>query len=311
MKVKTNQESTGRNYYVGVGEFQVLMFNPTRAELNELFGKEGEENPMEIEYVKEDVEVKVTNSDGSEADSIFCNRLSITAWVKEVSTESIYPINFYIYNTPEKSKTGKIKFVNQFGRSIYVDSEENLPDSIKFTPGKIKQPLNYRQAYKGESEFMDFLSAWVNPNVFEADDNSLFPENTKRFWNGDMSELNGLIGDLETHTVMATVFVKKKETTDENGNTTERIYNNVSSRAFCNGSNMKYFRNYFQNNFEGLTKSSKIGNVSMYNLANFLDQSFGEYGVKDFTIKAPITKYSEDMNPVNSEAAIVQDDPGY
>jgi hypothetical protein len=311
MKVKTSQGEGSKSYYTGIGEFKVMMFNPTRSELNKIFGKEDSDTDKELEYFKENDEVKTWNEDGTEGDSIFCDRVNVTAWCREVSTDSIFPITFRIYKTPEKSKTGKVKVVNQHGKSIYVDSVENAPDFLKFTPGKIKQPLEYRRAFKGEAEFMEFLACWVNVNPFEAEDNSLFPENQKRFWAGDMSEINSLVANLENNTVMAGVFVKKKEDTDEEGNTVEKVYNNVSTRAFCTGSKMKYFRNYHSNNFEGLSKSSKVGTISMYDLANFIEQLFGEYGVKDFLLKAPITVYSDDLDPVNKEAVVTNEDPGY
>ena len=311
MKVNKN-ENTGsqRQMYVGIGQVRVLGFNPSREELDKILGIERDEDAEakpEFEYYKENVELKQRDKEGNELDSIFCNQLNVTAWVKEEKTQQIFPINFTLYDTEDVSSTGKYKFVNQHGKSIYCDSAENLSDYFTNTPGKIKQPLTYRKALKGEAALLEFLAAWTNINVFDTE-SSLFPEDTKRFWTGDMRELNSLVIDFGASTVMVNFSVKVKETVDDNGNVETKEYNRISNKAFCNGSYMKYFRAYAKNNFEHLHSKAKMGSVNMYALNKFVEDIYGEYGVKDFTVKAELTEYQQGMNPVNSEQAIITDE---
>jgi len=308
MKVNKN-EGSSKQMVVGVGEVQVLGFNPSREELDNILGIERDENAEvkpEFEYFKENVELKQKDQDGNETDSIFCDQLNVTAWVKEVKSGNIYPINFTIYNVEDVSKTGKYKFVNQHGKSIYCDDEANLSEYFTNTPGKIKQPLIYKKAYKGEANLLEFLASWTNISPFDTE-SSLFPEDTKKFWTGNMKELNSLVIDFSAHTVMVNFFVKTKEVTDNDGNTETKEYNRIATKGFCSGHYMKFFRQYAKNNFEGLHTKAKMGNTSMYQLAKFMEDVYGEYGVKDFTFKGELVEYQQGMNPVNAETAVVTD----
>jgi hypothetical protein len=308
MKVNKN-ESSSKQMVVGVGEVQVLGFNPSREELDNILGIERDENyevKPEFEYFKENVELKQKDQDGNETDSIFCDQLNVTVWVKEVKSGNIYPINFTIYKTEDISRTGKYKFVNQHGKSIYCDDEANLSEYFTNTPGKIKQPLVYKKAYKGEANLLEFLAAWTNISPFDTD-SSFFPEDTKKFWTGNMKELNSLVIEFSAHTVMVNFFVKTKEVTDTDGNTETKEYNRIATKGFCSGHYMKFFRQYAKNNFEGLHTKAKMGNTSMYQLAKFVEDVYGEYGVKDATFKGELITYDPNSNPVNSESAVVTD----
>lgn len=307
MKVNKNESQQQKQMLVGVGEVRILRFNPTREELDKILGierPEDYEQKPEFEYFKENVEVKQKDKDGNEIDSIFCDQLNITAWVKEVKSGEKFPINFTIYKTDDISSTGKTRFVNQHGKSIYCDSEENLSEYFTHTPGKIKQPLKYRKAYKGEANFLEFLASWTNISPFDTE-SSLFPEDSKRFWKGDMKELNSLVIDFSTHTVMCNFSVRVKEVTDTDGNTETKEYNRIETKGFCNGYYMKFFRQYAKNNFEGLHTKAKMGNTSMYQLAKFMEDIYGEYGVKNTTFKGELIEYDPNANPLNAESAVI------
>jgi len=308
MKVNKSQQSE-KKMYVGIGEVQVLGFNPSREELDNILGIERDETyeqKPEFEYFKENVELKQKDKDGNELDSIFCDQLNVTVWVKEVKSGEKFPINFTIYKTDDVSSTGKYKFVNQHGKSIYCDSEENLSEYFTNTPGKIKQPLTYRKAYKGEANLLEFLACWTNISPFDTE-SSLFPEDSKKFWTGNMKELNSLVIDFGAHTVMCNFSVRTKEVTDDEGNTETKEYNRIETKGFCSGHYIKFFRQYAKNNFEGLHTKAKMGNTSMYALAKFVEDIYGEYGVKNFTFKSELTEYQTGMNPVNAESAVVTD----
>ena len=309
MKVNKNEGGNQRKMVVGVGEVQILGFNPNREELDKILGIERDENTEvkpEFEYLKENVELKQKDKDGNELDSIFCDQLNVTVWVKEVKSGDKYPINFTIYKTEDVSSTGKYKFVNQHGKSIYCDTEANLSEYFTNTPGKIKQPLTYKKAYKGEANLMEFLACWTNINPFDTE-SSLFPEDNKKFWSGNMKELNSLVIDFSANTVMVNFSVKSKEVTDDSGNTETKEYNRIETKGFCSGHFMKFFRQYAKNNFEGLHTKAKIGNTSMYQLAKFMEDVYGEYGTKNFTVKSELVEYQQGMNPVNAESAVVTD----
>ena len=318
MKVNknNNQENT---LYVGTGLVTPLIFNPSRNELDKVLGIERDadyEEKPEFEYVKEDYEMKQKDKEGNEIDSIYCKRLTVTCWVKENKTEEIFPMNFTLYDLDDVSSTGKIKFVTQHGKSTYINSAEDLPSWFTQTPGKKKFTLSYRPAKKGEASLLEFLAAWTNISPFDVE-SSLFLDNEKKFWNGDMKELNNLIADFEDNSVMVNFGVRTKEEETEEGSVTKE-YQTISTKAFCQSSFMKFFRNYANKNWEGLLKDTesnfdefdtkaKIGDTSMYSLANYMNNIFGEYGVKEFSKKVEIEQYNSEENPLNNEKSLVED----
>jgi len=320
MKVNKGN-NTEKSLYVGTALVTPIIFNPERSSLDKVLGIERAddyEQKPEFEYVKDDATIKVKRKgeDGEEfEDEITCKKLTITAWVQENKTEEIFPINFTLYDVDDVSSTGKTKYVTQHGKSTYVDSESNLPDWFKFTPGKKKMPLSYRVAKKGEASFLEFLAKWTNISPFDIE-SSLFPENSKKFWNGDMKELNNLIADFGDNSVMVNFGVRTKEEETEEGTITKE-YQAISTKAFCQSSFMKFFRNYANKNWEGLLKEStnfdvfdtkaKIGDTSMYSLANYMNNIFGEYGVKEYAVKEEIREYDSDENPLNSEKSLVEE----
>jgi len=318
MKVnkQTNSEKT---LFVGTGLVQILCFNPSRNELDKVLGIERDADYVEkpeFEYVKEDYEMKQKDKEGNEIDSIYCKRLTVTCWVKENKTEEIFPMNFTLYDVDDVSSTGKTKFVTQHGKSTYVDSAENLPSWFTQTPGKKKFTLSYRPAKKGEASLLEFLAAWTNISPFDVE-SSLFLDNEKKFWNGDMKELNNLIADFEDNSVMVNFGVRVKEEETEEG-TVIKEYQTLSTKAFCQSTYMKFFRNYANKNWEGLLKDgesnfdtfdtkAKIGDTSMYSLANYMNNIFGEYGVKEYSVKEEIREYNSEENPLNNEKSLVEE----
>jgi len=323
MKVNKGN-NTEKSLYVGTALVTPIIFNPERSSLDKVLGIERAddyEQKPEFEYVKDDATIKVKRKgeDGEEfEDEITCKKLTITAWVQENKTEEIFPINFTLYDVDDVSSTGKTKYVTQHGKSTYVDDESNLPDWFKFTPGKKKMPLSYRVAKKGEASFLEFLAKWTNISPFDIE-SSLFPENPKKFWNGDMKELNNLIADFGDSSVMIQFGVRTKDVEQEDGSTETKEYQTISTKAFASSKYMKFFRNYASKNFDGLLKDgdnknflsfdtkAKIGDDSMYELANFLNNIHGEYGDSSYTVNEEIREYQSEENPVNQEKSLVED----
>ena len=318
MKVNKN-ETLGKKLFVGTGLVQVMCFSPSRSELDKILGIEREEDyteKPEFEYVKEDYEMKQKDKEGNELDSIYCKRLTVTCWVRENKTDEVFPMNFTLYDINDVSSTGKTKFVTQHGKSTYVDSAENLPSWFTQTPGKKKFTLNYRPAKKGEASLLEFLAAWTNISPFDIE-SSLFLDNEKKFWNGDMKELNNLIADFEDNSVMVNFGVRTKEEETEEGSVTKE-YQAISTKSFCQSGFMKFFRNYANKNWEGLIKhtdsnfdefdtKAKVGDTSMYSLANYMNNIFGEYGAKEYVIKEEIREYNSEENPLNNEKSLVEE----
>ena len=113
--------------------------------------------------------------------------------------------------------------------------------------------------------------------------------------------------------------VRTKDVEQEDGSTETKEYQTISTKAFASSKYMKFFRNYASKNFDGLMKSddnkhflsfdtkAKIGDDSMYELANFLNNIHGEYGDNSYTVNEEIREYQSEENPVNQEKSLVED----
>ncbi|MCA9495933.1 MAG: hypothetical protein KC589_03245 [Nanoarchaeota archaeon] len=308
--MKVNQTNFEKKLYVGLGEITPLCFNPTRKELKKIFGKEDEEKENEeeeeFEYVNDEFELTLKKENGEE-EIITTKKLNITVWVRENNLDKIFPINFTLYDVEDISKSGKKKYINQHGKSLY--SEE----LVMFTPGKKKFSLKYRVAKRGEDQFFNFLALWTNINPFDIE-STLFPENEKNFWKGDMSELNSLLKDLPDNSVLAQFGVKTKEVYNDEGEATLNEYQSIFTKNFCHVRFQKFYNKFLLDGFEKLKKedgtyntSIKIGEDSMYGLSSFLNGVYGEYGYKDYTSMDKIRVYSPEENPLNMEENLIEE----
>lgn len=304
----TKEESTGKKLFVGVGEIKILAFNPDVQNLHKVMGWDLKDDAKEIEYTKDDVTVKF-KKDGEDQE-IITNQVSVDVWYQEVKTGMKNKVRFTIVNAPRLNRDGtKTQYINQHGTTCWVDSEENLPEwftSIKDKSGKLHK-RTYRKAFIGEEFLMDFLAKWTCLNKWNLQ-NDLFLNNMNKFWVGDMKELNQLLTVFDEFTVMACFGVKTITTTDtDSGESSDKEFQSIFYRMFCPGKDMKHFRMYAKNNFEGLTTKTKY----MYDLAKFVETvQDTENGFKDFygSSLMEIHDYDPMENPINNPASVIEED---
>lgn len=311
------QENFKKTLYWGVGELSLVAINPTKAQLNKLRGVEDKDDDKEIEYLNDNFEIKTKDENGEEV-SETVKKLNITFWMKENKTKELFPVFFSLIDKDSVSKTGKLQFVNQFGMSSFVDSEENLEDwfsTCKFSEkkGAEKQvvSIDYRMAKMGEAELLNFIAKLTNINRFKPN-NNLFLEDYKKFWKGDVKELRAFLEvAAENKTICCLFGVKHKDGVDDDGNDVSKTYQVVSNKFIFPGFLMKYFKNYSKKNFEGIP--AKMGYDSLYDLNKFLEAvKDGEYGFKDSYKLVEIEQYNEEEDVVASNnVEISEDDANY
>lgn len=299
-----------KKLFVGAGQVRVLAVNPTRKQLAEVLGQEYTEDPekSEFEYIKEDVEVKY-QINGVEKTTT-ATRLFVDFWVQEVKSEEILKIRFILTNHPQTKKDGsKAQFINQVGQTTWIDEEDNLPEWFTNFVKKDKlgnvvntTPKTYRMAMRGESDLYEFLTKWANLNIWEPSSDILV-SNNKKFWRGDMYEIQNLVDMLENNTVVPQFGVKSEVKTDEDGNEETVEYQSCFTRAFMTGNSIKEFNLHAKNGFANVKDSKN------FELKNFVKNVWDEeYGFKDYTIKGYFQPYDPEANPVNGEAALVEED---
>ena len=304
MQVEKNNQ-VEKTLLVGIGAIKVLKFNPDLAWLQENMG--WGDDSKDPEYFKEAVEVKRKDENGEET-SFTANQVMVDVYYEEQKTKKKGRIHFTLTDANKVSKTEKNQYINCIGGTSYSDTEENLPKFFTHWTLKDKNdpnlseeyPKQYRVAKIGEENFYNFLSVWTNLNPFNVN-NNLFLENTKKFWQGDMKEINGLLENFGDNLVLVPFGVKTKE--DGEGET--KTYQVVSNRFFLAGTFLKNLRTYIKNGFQGLTKTTKY----QYNLwkwySDVMDSENGFDKQADFTVMDEIQDYTGN-SPLATNQAVVE-----
>lgn len=220
-----SQQEFSNTLYTGFGIFECVAVNPTKKELAAIKG-------YEIDETKEgfkDFEYESKDAQGSEF-------VDIVFYIQAISHEDkpIMPVRFRLIDkdvVSEKDGAKKYQFVNQQGFSSWCDDEKNLLD--KFTKIQKKTYENnvlintenladsaYRLAIQGESNFYNFLQAWLDKGVaFTGKDcigTDIFIDKKKIFRNVDKyvdSEIRPLIGgeDVGKFNALAMVGISEKD----------------------------------------------------------------------------------------------------
>lgn len=170
--------------YIGVGAAKVIAINPTREELNKIYGNTS--GGEEIKYVGEGV---AKNSKGEDVKVPQVRISFILRTDPAVSCnngiETIIPVNIfltknYLYST--KNGVTKVQVIDKYGRTAWVTSEElkagAIPEyQIRKGPNagktmKAQLSEGYRPMYIGEEDLVKFLIALINiprPDIWDED----------------------------------------------------------------------------------------------------------------------------------------------
>lgn len=308
------QQRFEKKLYWGVDQFSYEALNPTRSELNKLLGIEDKDDDKDIEYLKDDYELKTKDAEGNES-SEFVTRLNVVFWLRGSKTNQLFPITFSVYKKPSISKTGKTQYINQFGRSSFVDSEENLKEfftTCKYKASKYDDeqliPLKYRVANKGEAELLEFIAKFLALNTFNPN-NNLFLEDYNKFWKGNMGELKELLSSFkESNTIACLMGIRHKDVENKDTGDIENKQFQIVSGRFCfPGHLMKYFRNYSKKGFDNVPK--KVGYDSLYELNSFLENVQNpEYGFEGAYVLREVEEYNAEEDALASNEANISDD---
>lgn len=137
--------------YTGVENFKVVAINPSKEELEKMYGREIKFTP---EYVGT---TKVTDGDGERE----VTQVRLDLFLSNEDDSITTKLQFYVADTHHKSATGKFKVINSFGRSTWLD-----PEDIKS-----KEPLSHMTWYnldgvkiarRGEVELISSLVNLLN-----------------------------------------------------------------------------------------------------------------------------------------------------
>lgn len=149
----TSKDAGGvqRKLYTGAENFKVVAVNPTKEELEEIYGSEIKFTP---EYLGE---TTVTDGDGERT----AEQIRLDFYLSNEDDSITTKIQFYVANTHHKSQTGKFKVINSFGRDTWLDQEsiqnKQLPGNMTWYNAD-----GVKVAKRGEVELISFLVNLLN-----------------------------------------------------------------------------------------------------------------------------------------------------
>lgn len=197
------REDVVSKLYTGITTVKVDLVNPSREELAEYLNRD-------IESINEPsydgrIDIRVSND-------LFKSK--ITFWPKDEIVET-------------KDGTKKM-YLDHFGRTAWVENEEDLKDMEYFDTDK-----PYRVARKGEADIYAFFIGWINPDLKEGE--LVLPYDD--FIKGDVSVIKSAIEHFSDREVRCLAGVQQNK------------YQVISERVFtsANSRYTKSFENTLKN----------------------------------------------------------------
>ena len=200
----------------GVANFNVILINPTREELDShnLTMKESEGNLDTKEGV---------------------DRIRLDFFLKNDKL-GVQRMSLWVEKSHKTSQNGNNQFINDYGQTCWAGSlEEAINKESAKTGNKWFKSEGARLAYTGEEQLIEFIKSWLSVpagGIAKLD-------NIDSLFNGNVSEIKAIIKDYSDLTVQVYLYANDKG------------YQSVYTRHFERGANknMKRWYNYF----EGLT----------------------------------------------------------
>lgn len=198
--------------FTGVVPFTILAVNPTKKELEKIYGRELEKEP---EYLKEE------DVDGKMVKKLRLDFIIKTVLTKDCNVEVIDKVAYFLEDRPRanKDKT-KFEVINIYGETTWLTKEDiqskTIPENLSFF-----SPDGMRAAYVGEADVIMFLRQYLNvPNreykgkvIANLDDAKIAFSDIKKFLTGDVKEIASVLKTYNENKMKMLVGVR---TTDDN-----------------------------------------------------------------------------------------------
>lgn len=287
-KTSASREANSFNLYTGLGSSYVLAVNPDKAKTDELMGFESQNAP---EYTG-------SNDNGKFARVTFIVRTDPEQCKGVTITNRI---TFTVYNAPayNRDKT-KVQVIDRFGNATWATVEDAKAGKklLSANGNPVKIADNYRIAYRGEADLIDFLKSYLGiRDAFEyvngtfalrsgvdLADYDCGLEHIKDLFAGNFKEIQDDIALQPNNKILLLYGIR---TNAETG----RKYQTIATRA-----NM-FLRNAGQKAVERLKKelANAKQNGSFAN-SEFVVGEFTEYKVEPTNLENPV---EESQDPAN------------
>lgn len=320
MAIKANASSQGGDFkkYVGVGSFRVLGVNPTKAELEEFYGREVQNEP---EYLKDMVDSQDNNKPYKQLRVSFMIQADDPANVDEKNKETRATnaalteplktlITFFIDSRYFfKQDKSKVQVIDKYGRTAWVTPEQCKNHQIPvYSNGPAKLDAGYRPAYRGEAELTEFIDNYLNITPIDTYNNSTgtwvtnphpedcegWLEHVKDYFTGNVSELKEYCTYMPTNCLKLLMGVR----TDDEGKQFSTVYTRMTLR---NGSK-SYKR--LKDSIDG--QGSYLSNTVFTMAADGSIENIKEY--KEDVKESNLNDLAPSADPFAQAAALPEDD---
>ena len=236
-----SQEAREFKRYIGVAPVFIKAVNPNKKEHEALFNTTLEEAPN---YVTN------TEVDGNDVANA---RIQVVFQpdVEKIGLEMpLVTMTLFIQNRPRVgANSGKTQVIDKYGRTAWATPEELAAHAIPvYSNGPADIDKDYRPAYVGEEELMEFVKAYLcipSINTWDANLKKMVPntkvkpeececrfDNLDKIFKGDFSEIKDALGFQPTNKVKVMLGVR----TSDDG----KLYQAVYTRKFLRNSSTNF-----------------------------------------------------------------------
>lgn len=196
-KHANNSEESVRRLYTGVGVAKVIAVNPTKAEMEQIYGTTVQNDPVYAGTARTgEKQMRVS-------------------FVLSVNTNEEKPLlttlTFFLNDVFMKgTNSGKYQVIDKYGRTAWATQEEIDANKIpQYSNGPARLAVPYRKVYSGEAQLEQFIrallclddpeywnsntSSWVARTGGELDACEGTLEDVKAIINGNISELREIV----------------------------------------------------------------------------------------------------------------------
>mgnify|MGYP003642757904 CR=1 FL=1 len=246
------QEGPVVKYYTGVENFKVVAVNPSKEELETIYGRELNFTP---EYLGE---TEVEDGDGKRTVPQYRIDLYLANEDDSITTK----VQYYIADTHHLSATNKYKVINSFGKATWLTQEDiqnkTLPENMQWF-----NATGIKIAKRGEEYLVDCLVNLLNlPFKIDelVDPSEAFASINAAQWanifKGDVSLIQGIINNTNNK-VGFLLGVKTKA----DGKLVQTVYNRKPLRQFTKSSTRANKYDYLRKDLLASTNAGAFGNV--------------------------------------------------
>lgn len=250
MAFNAGEEKAGYTLYTGLTDVNVVAVNPTKDEAEKLG----------ISMKNDPVYISTDEKSGNK-------KVRIDIYVKSTETSRVDKMAFFMEDAPKVSSTGNTQFINDFGKSCYGASVEEVTAKYAWFKADGARP-----SVSGEVELVDFIVNLLNIGK----DQVAKLDNPKALFTGNITELTSIFKKFSERKVQVLYTVRENDGS---------WYQGIYTRYFGKAGNKA--TKWWDKHFEGNTNQPNFQNSYLFQEFNPL--AVGTSSTPKSTDDAPAT----------------------